>query len=98
MGTPQIIVHSLETGRRLTFYNQIASLNTTPSFTPHGERIVFASSASGRTQIYVADLDGRNLRRISYSRSIDVDPAVNPKTGDTDSLRIGTGRACLRFT
>ena len=91
MGTPQIIVHSLETGRRLTFYNQIASLNTTPSFTPHGERIVFASSASGRTQIYVADLDGRNLRRISYSRSIDVDPAVNPKTGTQIAFVSGRG-------
>jgi len=80
-GKPSIYIHSLETGRRLTFYNQDASLNTTPSFDPNGERIYFASSATGHSQIYQADLDGRNLRRISYSRSIDVHPAINPKTG-----------------
>lgn len=80
-GTPKLYMHSLETGRRLQFYNQDASLNTTPTFTPDGESIIFASSASGSSQIYEADLDGRNLRRISYSRTIDVHPHVNPKTG-----------------
>ncbi len=80
-GLPKIYVHSLETGRRLTFYNQEASLNTTPAFTPDGRSIAFASSLSDRSQIYLADLDGGNLRRVSYSRSIDVHPAINPKTG-----------------
>ena len=80
-GVPEIYVHSLETGRRLPFYNQDASLNTTPSFTPDNSAIYFASSASGRSQIYRADADGGNLRRVSYSRSLDVHPMVNPKTG-----------------
>lgn len=80
-GQPSIYIHSLETNRRLTFYNQAASLNTTPSFTPDGNSIAYASSATGWSQIYMADLDGRNLRRISYSRSLDVHPLVNPKTG-----------------
>lgn len=81
MGNPRIFIHSLETNRRLTFYNQEASMNATPSFTPDGQKIVYASSATGHSQIYMAELDGSNLRRISYSRSIDVDPVVNPKTG-----------------
>lgn len=80
-GTPGIFLHSLETNRRLTFYNQAASLNATPSFTPDGTKIAYASSASGQSQIYMSDLDGRNFRRISYSRSLDIHPAVNPKTG-----------------
>ncbi len=80
-GLPKIYMHSLETGRRLTFYNQEASLNTTPAFTPDDRSIAFASSVSGRSQIYMADLDGGNLHRVSYSRSIDVHPAINPKTG-----------------
>jgi TolB protein len=80
-GTPGIYIHSLETNRRLTFYNQVASLNTTPSFTPDGKSVVFASSATGYSQIYMADLNGGNLRRISFSRSLDVHPVVNPKTG-----------------
>ena len=81
LGNPRIFIHSLETNRRLTFYNQEASMNATPSFAPDGEKIVFASSASGHSQIYISDLDGRNLRRVSYSWAIDVDPVVNPKTG-----------------
>ncbi len=80
-GIPKIYVHSLESRRKLQFYNQDASLNTTPSFAPDGGTIYFASSLSGRSQIYRADTDGGNLRRVSYSESIDVDPAVNPKTG-----------------
>ena len=80
-GVPEIYVHSLETGRRLQFYNQDASLNTTPSFSPDNSAIYFASSASGRSQIYRADPDGGNLRRVSYSRALDVHPSVNPKTG-----------------
>jgi TolB protein len=80
-GTPSIYVHSLETNRRLTFYNQVSSLNTTPNFTPDGKSILFASSPTGWSQIYMADLDGGNLRRISYSSSIDVHPVVNPRTG-----------------
>src|SRR6185295_10625169 len=78
---PARLIISTETGRRLNFYNQVASLNATPDFTPDGKQIVYASSASGYAQIYVANLDGSNLRRISSSRAIEVEPKVNPKTG-----------------
>ena len=80
-GTPKIYMQAMETGRRLTFYNQTASLNTTPTFTSDGTLLYYASSITGHTQIYRSDLDGKNLSRISYSRSIAVDPTVNPKTG-----------------
>jgi TolB protein len=80
-GNPAIFILSTETGRRLPFYNQVASLNATPDFTPDGKQILYSSSASGYAQIYVANLDGSNLRRISSSRAIEVEPKVNPKTG-----------------
>ena len=79
-GIPKIYMHSLETGRRLPFYNQDASLNTTPSFSIDGSAIFFASSVSGRSQIYRSDIKGGDLRRISYSRALDVHPSVNPST------------------
>ena len=81
-GNPAIFILSTETGRRLSFYNQVASLNATPDFTPDGKQILYATSASGYAQIYVANLDGSNLRRISSSRAIEVEPKVNPKTGN----------------
>ncbi len=81
-GNPAIFILSTETGRRLSFYNQVASLNATPDFTPDGKQILYASSASGYAQIYVANLDGSSLKRISSSRAIEVEPKVNPKTGN----------------
>jgi TolB protein len=82
-GNPGIFVLSLETGRQLLFVNPKASLNATPNFTPDGQHILFASSASGRyTNIYMADVDGGHLQRISTSLKIEVEPKVNPKTGN----------------
>ena len=80
-GNPGIFVFSLETGRKLLFYNQKVSLNTTPNFTPDGKHILFASTANGYTNIFKADLDGSHLERVSNTRAIEVEPKVNPKTG-----------------
>jgi TolB protein len=80
---PEIMIHSLETLRNLRFYNQNASMNAQPSFFPDGKSMVFSSTAHGAyPQIYVADVTGANLRRITDSRAIDVEPKVNPKTGN----------------
>src|SRR3970040_3053299 len=58
-GLPKIYVHALETNRRLTFYNQNASLNATTSFSPDGKKIAFGSTAGRVSQIYLAGLDCR---------------------------------------
>lgn len=81
-GQPKIKVMSLETFRFLPFMNPQASLNATPSFTPDGGEILFASSVGGySSQIYRVNSNGGNLRRLSNSRAIEVEPKVNPKTG-----------------
>ena len=81
-GNPGIVVFSLDPVRTLPFYNQVASVNATPEFTPDGKRIVYSSSASGWAQIYVSNADGGGLKRISSSQAIEVEPKVNPKTGN----------------
>src|SRR5579871_2709992 len=90
-GNPAIFILSTDTGRRLPFYNQVASLNATPDFTPDGKQIVYSSSASGRAQIYIANIDGSNLRRISNTPALEVEPKVNPKTA-TDMVFV-SGRS-----
>jgi len=90
-GNPAIFILSTDTGRRLPFYNQVASMNATPDFTPDGKQLLYASTASGWAQIYVANMDGSNLRRISNTRALEVEPKVNPKTG-TD-LAFVSGRS-----
>jgi TolB protein len=80
---PEILIHSLETSRRLPFFNQRASMNATPGFTPDGSRIVFSSTlAGGYAQIYIADANGSGLKRLTHSRAVEVEPKVNPKTGN----------------
>jgi TolB protein len=79
-GNPAIFVHSLETGRPLPFYNQVSSLVSTPEFTPDGKQLLFSISIGGWAQIAIANADGSNLRRLTYSRAIEVEPKVNPRT------------------
>jgi TolB protein len=90
-GNPQIMIHSVETGKRLNFYNPVSSVVATPEFTPDGQHVLFASSIDGWTQIFESNIDGSGLRRISHVRAIEVSPKVNPKTG-TDMVFI-SGRS-----
>ena len=83
---------SLETFRYLPFLNPEASLNATPSFTPDGQKILFASSFGGySSQIYIANTDGTGVRRLSNSRAIEVEPKVNPRTGSDVVFVSGRG-------
>jgi TolB protein len=81
-GTPEIFVHSLATGRKLPYYNQRASVNAASDFTPDSQHLLIYSTASGGySQIYITDINGGAIRRVSNSNAIDVEPKVNPKTG-----------------
>ncbi len=84
--SPVIVVFSVDPIRDLRFYNQQASTNSTPSFTPDGKQILYSSSApSLRTadccRIFIANIDGTGLRPITSFGAIDTEPKVNPKTG-----------------
>jgi TolB protein len=66
----------------LIFYNQPASLNAPSDFTPDSKQLLIYSTAGGSyAQIFIANVDGSNWRRISSVRAIEVEPKVNPKTG-----------------
>ncbi len=81
-GYPAIQMFSLETGRKLPFYNQRASMNAFVSFTPDSKQVVFSSTAAGgAAQLYMANADGSNFHRITNSGVIEVEAKINPKTG-----------------
>lgn len=82
-GPPRIFVFSVDPMRDLRFYNQTASTNGSPSFTPDGKQIVYFSSAGVCCRIFIANLDGAGFQAITSSGSIDAEPKVNPKTGQT---------------
>jgi TolB protein len=81
---PGIFVFSVDPVRDLRFYNQRASVNTTPSFTPDGKQIVYASSAPNDKccRIFIANVDGTGFRPLTSANKIEVEPKVNPKGGD----------------
>lgn len=80
-GTPGIFVFSVDPLRDLRFYNQVASVNETASFTPDGKQIVYSSSAGHCCRIFIANLDGTGFHALTSSSFIDTEPKVNPKTG-----------------
>lgn len=81
-GYPAIQMFSLDTGRKLPFYNQRASMNAFVTFTPDSKRIVFSSTlAGGPAQLYMSNVDGGNLHRLTSSGYIEVEAKINPKTG-----------------
>lgn len=82
LGYPGIQLISLDSGRKLPFYNQRASLNAFVTFTPDSKRMVFSSTAGGGpAQLFMANVDGSGFRRLTASRAIEVEPKINPKTG-----------------
>jgi TolB protein len=80
---PGIFIYSVDPVRDLRFYNQRASVNSSPSFTPDGKQIIYSSSAPNDhcCRVYIANLDGSGFRRITDGIWIDTEPKVNPKNG-----------------
>jgi len=75
----QIYLMATEVGKRLPFENPPAPTNGWPEFTRDGRHLLFASSLTGYTQIYLANLDGSGRRQITSAKAIDVSPKINPK-------------------
>ena len=62
---PGIFVFSVNPVRDLRFYNQVASVNAQPSFTPDGKQgdyLFFLRGADPGCHIFIANLDGRGFR------------------------------------
>lgn len=60
---------------------EVASKGTNfgPSFSPDGKKLSFCSQADeGNTEIFVADSDGKNSRRLTFNNAIDTAPSWSP--------------------
>jgi TolB protein len=50
-----------------------------PNFSPDGKKVVFCSQEEGgNSEIYVASSDGKNVRRLTFNKSIDTAPCWSP--------------------
>jgi len=78
-GHPNIVVRG-EDGL-IIGSTQFKGTTSSPSVAPDG-RIVFSSSKDGDSmQIFIADEDGSNVRKLTRGRSVNISPRWNPKTG-----------------
>ncbi|MEM6382068.1 MAG: Tol-Pal system beta propeller repeat protein TolB [Pseudomonadota bacterium] len=65
-----------QTTTRLT---NSASIDTSPSYSPDGSRIVFSSDRSGSGQLYVMNAGGGEAQRISFGSGVYSTPVWSPR-------------------
>ena len=76
----QIRMFSLLLGRMVAF-PVTGGTNLSPAWSPSGRELAYSSSRTGDPEIWIADSNGGNSRRITSFRGPDVSPTYNPKTG-----------------
>ena len=76
----QIRMYSLLLGRAVNI-PVAGGTNLSPAWSPNGRELAYSSSRSGDPEIWIADANGGNSRRLTSFRGPDVSPTFNPKTG-----------------
>ena len=67
--------------RSITRLTNDSGIDTSPSYSPDGEKIVFNSDRSGSPQLYIMDKDGSNIKRISKGKGVYGNPVWSPRGG-----------------
>ncbi len=65
--------------RSLVRLTEDPGIDTSPSFSPDGDRVVFNSDRGGSPQLFIMDKDGRNIKRISKGRGVYGNPVWSPR-------------------
>lgn len=77
LGNPAIFSHDLSNGARKTVAWYGGS-SISPSVSPDGRRVAMILSKDGWTDLYVADADGSNVRRLTKSPEDESSPCWSP--------------------
>src|SRR5258706_3062435 len=76
-GNPNIYYHDLGAGSRKAFARYGGS-NISPAASPDGTKVAMILSKDGWTDLYVANTDGSDLRRLTKSREDESSPCWSP--------------------
>lgn len=76
-GFPDIYMMDVRNGRRIAVAD-FGGTNSSPAFSPNGQRIAMSLSGRGNNDIFIANVDGKNLRPITRNRSIETSPSWSP--------------------
>jgi TolB protein len=77
LGNPAIFSHDLSTGARKTVAWYGGS-SISPAVSPNGSKVAMILSKDGWTDLYVADADGTNMRRLTKSPEDESSPCWSP--------------------
>ncbi|NDV62108.1 biopolymer transporter Tol [Puniceicoccales bacterium CK1056] len=76
-GFPDIYRIDLRTGKRTVFAG-FKGTNTGATFGPDGRQVAMILSGSGNSEVYITNNQGRQLRRLTRSASLEADPSWSP--------------------
>jgi TolB protein len=76
----QICMYSMLTNKQVA-WPRYKGTNSAPAWSPDGGKIMFMSSMYGNPELFIADADGSQLKRITYAVGASTSAAWNPKTG-----------------
>lgn len=76
-GNPEIYLATPE-GKLLRRLTRYRGIDSSPSFSPDGEKIVFVSDRYGSPQIFIMDKYGFGIKRISYVSNYATSPKWSP--------------------
>ncbi len=81
-GTPEIWIYSLISNRYVRFPRWHGFI-ATPAWSPDGKKLAFSADLhhTGYPEIYTVHADGYGLKQLTFSRSVNIGPVWNPKTG-----------------
>lgn len=73
---PIVFVQDLASGHR-RIVASFSGNNSAPAFSSTGQELAVALSRDGLTQVYMINLDGTGLRRVTHSYGIDTEPTFS---------------------
>lgn len=73
---PDLYLYNLIEGKNIALFS--GGLNYSADFSHDGKKIAFVSSRDGNAEIYIANVDGTNLKRITFNPAIDTSPSWSP--------------------
>lgn len=77
-GSPEIFVMDAYAGREVVFAGGRDASFFSPEWSPDGDSIIFNSSMDDESELYIRSLEGREMRRLTFSRGIDTSPSFAP--------------------
>ena len=74
----EIFVLEGASGAKIARLTNHPGIDTTPRYSPDGERVAFVSDRSGSPQIYLMDANGLDKRRLTIAGTYNTSPAWHP--------------------